>query len=67
VAKPPPSNPADAKQRGTIIKDPELIAMQRINRIISQLPNEPMKIRVLSWIKSKLDAPAVQPTEATLP
>ncbi len=51
----PPQQPeAPKKQKGQIVHDPELVAMQRINRILDKL-QEKAKIRVVAWLKDKLE------------
>lgn len=54
MAKPEP----EAKPKGKIVTDPELIAMNRINRIIASLP-EKARVRCLSWLKDKIDFPVL--------
>lgn len=48
---------APVKPKGKIVDDPELIAMNRINRIINALPNEPTRIRVIRWLAAKAEFP----------
>ena len=55
-----PDPPADAPPKGQIVRDPELQAMQKINRIIDSLPNQKAKIRVVSWLRDKLEFPLVE-------
>jgi len=55
----PPIIPTEPKKaRGKIVDDPELIAMNRINRILSSLPDA-AKVRVISWLKAKIEFPLV--------
>lgn len=50
---PPPQQP----QKGMIVQDIELVTMQRIKKLIDKLPNEPAKVRVIEWLKSKIEFP----------
>ena len=49
--------------KGQIVRDPELVAMQKINRILEKL-DERAKFRVVSWLKDKLQFPLLDPQEA---
>jgi hypothetical protein len=50
--------------KGRIVHDPELQTMQKIQRLIEKLPTEDAKIRVLAWIKAKLDFPLAPKDES---
>ena len=54
---PPTQQPEPKPQKGQIVHDPEILAMQRIKKLIDKLPNEPSKIRVIEWLKSKIEFP----------
>jgi hypothetical protein len=45
------------KAKWQIVRDPELLAMGKIQRIIDKLPNEGAKVRVIDWLKAKIDFP----------
>lgn len=45
-----------AQPKGQIVRDPELIAMQKIDRIIAKLP-EKARVRVVQWLTSKIEFP----------
>lgn len=58
TADPPASEQPEGKAKGMICQDEELIAMQKINRILTKL--EPKaKIRVVSWLKDKIEFPLI--------
>jgi hypothetical protein len=53
------TTPAAVPPKGQIVKDPELIAMSRINRILASLPADKARIRVIEWLKDKIDFPII--------
>jgi hypothetical protein len=55
------TTPAATKPKGKIVCDPELIAMNRINRILQALP-EKARIRTIQWLKDKIDFPIIPET-----
>lgn len=52
------TEPEKTKERGMICVDAELVAMQKISRIINKL-EDAAKIRVVSWLADKLKFPVV--------
>lgn len=59
---PPQQQPEAKAQKGMICQDAELVAMQKISRIIDKLPGDKAKIRVIEWLKSKIEFPLVDQT-----
>jgi hypothetical protein len=60
MAKPEsvPVPPAASKPRGKIVNNPELIAMNRIHRLLSQL-SDAARVRVINWLKDQVDFPII--------
>ena len=55
MAKEPPE---PSKPKGSIVDDAELVTMQKIHKLLIQLPNDG-RIRVINWLMAKVAAPVI--------
>ncbi len=54
MVKPGEAKTEDPKPKGAIVGDPELVTMNKIQRLIDKLSSDDAKQRVLAWVAAKL-------------